>query len=94
MCESQINALYLWSNNRPAIALFGTGSEEQYEILRRSGIREYWLAFDGDDAGKKGAYRFKKNIGMDVLINTVHLPNGKDVNDLAIENFLNLRVSS
>lgn len=90
VCESQLNALYLWSHDRPAVALFGTGSDDQYEILRRSGIREYWLAFDGDSAGWLGAKRFKEGIGRDVLVTTVQLPKGKDVNDLDIETFLKL----
>ena len=49
VCESQINALYMRSIlGVPAISLFGTGSEEQYKILKKSGIRHYVLLFDGD----------------------------------------------
>jgi len=88
--ESQINALTLWSWGYPAIALFGTGSSYQYDILNGSGIRNYVLCFDGDEAGLKGRDRFIKNIRKDVLISTISIPMGKDVNDLTKEQFENL----
>lgn len=80
--ESQINCLTCWSWGYPAICLFGTGSQHQYDILNKSGIRVYYLAFDGDSAGRKGAERFKKNINSDVIINQIRMPQNKDVNDL------------
>lgn len=87
VCESQINALTLWSWGYPAIAMFGTGSDTQYKILNRSGIRVYNLCFDGDDAGIKAIGRFRKNIYKDCFINVVKIPWGKDVNDLTKEEF-------
>lgn len=92
VCESQINALTLWSWGIPAIALFGTGSNYQYDVLRKSGIRQYLLAFDGDLAGEVGANRFSNNIGDDVLVNKVVLPKGKDVNDLTEDEFMMLKI--
>lgn len=83
--ESQINALTLRTWNLDSVALFGTGSEKQYNILRKSGIRNYILLFDGDEAGRKGALRFKKNMPDDIFITDVRLPAGKDVNDLSYE---------
>lgn len=85
VCESQINCLYLWSLGYPSICLFGTGSAHQYEVLRKSGIRNFILAFDGDEAGRKGAYRFRKNMPNDCFITDVLLPAGKDINDLSPE---------
>ena len=90
VCESQFNALTLWTWEYPAIALFGTGSYKQYDILNRSGIRSYVLCFDGDDAGRKGAERFKRNVQG--FFQTKVLPEGKDVNDLTKEEFDNLKV--
>jgi DNA primase len=87
VCESQINALTLWGWGIPAIALFGTGSSAQYDILKKSGIRKYFLAFDGDLAGEIGANKFSNYIGKDVLVNKIVLPKGKDVNDLTMEEF-------
>lgn len=85
--ESQINCLTSWGFGYPAIALFGTGSDHQYEILNKSGIRVYDLMFDGDEAGRKGARRFIKNIRKDVWVNDIVMPRGKDVNDLTKEEF-------
>ena len=90
VCESQINALTLWSWGYPAIALFGTGSSHQYDILNKSGIRNYILCFDGDAAGLKGKDRFLQNIRKDVLVSYVPIPMGKDVNDLTKEQFESL----
>ena len=87
VCESQINALYLWSLGYPAIALFGTGTQHQYDLLNKSCINHYFLCFDGDGAGTKGAKRFIKNINKNVFIDVVKLPQGKDVNDLSLEEF-------
>lgn len=85
VCESQINTLYLRSLGYDSIGLFGTGSATQLETLKRSGIRDFVLCFDGDDAGRKGANKFKRAMGKDVMITDVQLPKGKDVNDLTPE---------
>ena len=91
VCESQINTLTLWSWGIPAIGLLGTGTKDQYEILKKSGIRSYHLCFDGDDAGAKGANRFHDAMYQTgCFIERVALPPFKDVNDLTRENFLNL----
>ena len=94
VCESQINCLYMWSLGYPSIALFGTGTQHQYDILNNSSIIHYYLAFDGDDAGKKGIKRFIKNIKKGVFIDIYVLPGGKDVNDLSEEEFNNLEILS
>ena len=90
VCESQLNALTLHTWGYPAIALFGTGSAHQYDILNKSGIRNYVLCFDGDEAGLKGKDRFIHNIRKDVLVSYIKMPAGKDVNDLTKEQFENL----
>ena len=85
VCESQINALYLWSLGYPAIALLGTGSRHQYNLLNKSGILFYHLCFDGDEAGDKGIKNFKKNINKNCITDVIQLPRGKDINDLSAE---------
>ena len=85
--ESQFNCLSLWSWNVPAVALFGTGTQHQYDILNSSDIRHYYLAFDGDSAGDRGIIRFLKNIRPDVFVDIILIPRGKDVNDLTEEEF-------
>ncbi len=90
ICESQINALTLWTHHLPAVALFGTGSDYQYEILNKSSIRVYNLMFDGDEAGEKGIREFLANIRKDVIVNVIRLPKGKDINDLSYDEVENL----
>lgn len=85
VCESQINTLYMRSLGYDAVGLFGTGSKTQLETLKKSGIRNFILLFDGDNAGRKGAYRFKQHMGNSVFITDILLPAGKDVNDLSPE---------
>ena len=88
VCESQINTLTCWTWGIPAIGLIGTGSGEQYKILKHSGIRNYHLALDGDLAGEQGTRRFIKNMPKDVMIDVIPIPQGKDVNDLSKDEFL------
>ena len=94
VCESQINCLYLWSLGYPAVCLFGTGSSKQFDILKQSGIRNFYLVYDGDDAGQKGVYRFIKNMPKESFITVVNLPSGKDINDLTPEEVHNLIANS
>ena len=61
-----------------------------FSILKKSGIRNYILCLDGDEAGDKGINRFKKNMSRDVFISTKLIPRWKDVNDLTKEEFDNL----
>lgn len=90
VCESQINALTIYSWGYPAIALFGTGSKDQYDVLNKSGIRNFILCFDGDIAGDKGRIRFLQNIKNDCVVSWKVMPEGKDINDISYEEFLSL----
>ena len=92
ICESQINALTLQSWGYPAVALLGTGSAKQFEILNKTGIREYYLCYDGDSAGDKGIEKFKKAIRKDVFVNVIRIPRGKDINDLTKKEFEELEI--
>lgn len=85
--ESQINCLTLESYGYRAIALFGTGSYNQYKMLNKSGIRHFILALDPDRAGRAGTKRFIENAKLDVIIDIIDLPEGNDVNDLTREEF-------
>ena len=87
--ESVINALTCWTYGKQAIALFGTGSKDNYKVLNELNIRHYILMFDGDEAGRRGAENLKRNV-QNSLITDVILPEGKDVNDLSREEFYEL----
>ena len=89
VCESVFNALTAYKYGYSAIALFGTGSKEQYKLLEELNVRRFILAFDGDDAGRMGAERFKRNI-KDKLILDLIVPKGKDLNDLTESEFKSL----
>ena len=89
--ESQINALTLWSWGYPAIALLGTGTDHQYDLLNKSGILSYKLCFDGDEAGRNGIKKFIKNVSS-CFISVIKIPEGKDVNDLSKNQFDNLEI--
>lgn len=84
--ESQINALTLRSWGYPAIALMGTGTKYQYDLLKKANILEYILCFDGDEAGRNGAIRFKNNLSNSIIYN-IDIPQNKDVNDLNKDEF-------
>ena len=91
VCESQINTLYCYSLGMPAIGLFGTGDPYQYDILKKVGIKHYILALDGDMAGRKGIFKFIKNLEKNSFIDVLVLPESKDINDLSKEEIEKLK---
>lgn len=90
VCESFINALTLWTYGLKAVALIGTGDEYQYNILKKTNIRKYYLCLDGDRAGRLGTNRFIKNVDNGSIKVVVNMPEGKDVNDISKAMFFRL----
>lgn len=88
--ESFLNCLTCWKYNKPAMAMIGTGNQKQYEILNRLPVREYILAFDPDEAGRKATERFRKNVHGKIIKELVYTDN-RDINDLQ-EEFLNCKI--
>ena len=88
--ESFLNCLTCWKYNKPAMAMIGTGNQKQYEILNKLPVREYILAFDPDEAGRKATERFKKNVHGKIIKELVYTDN-RDINDLQ-EEFLNCKI--
>ena len=88
--ESFLNCLTCWKYGIPAMALIGTGNQKQYEILNKLPVREYILAFDPDDAGRKAAERFRKNVHGKIIKELVYTDE-RDINDLQQE-FLNCKI--
>lgn len=89
--ESFLNCLTCWKYDKPAMAMIGTGNKKQYEILNNLPVREYILAFDPDEAGRKATERFKKNVKNKIIKELQYEEEGKDINDLQ-EEFLNLNI--
>ena len=88
--ESFLNCLTCWKYDKPAIAMLGTGNKKQYEILNKLPVREYILAFDPDEAGRKATERFRKNVHGKIIKELVY-PDNRDINDLQ-EEFLNCKI--
>ena len=88
--ESFLNCLTCWKYDKPAMAMIGTGNKKQYEILNRLPVREYILAFDPDEAGRKATERFKKYVHGKIIKELVY-PDNRDINDLQ-EEFLNCKI--
>ena len=88
--ESFLNCLTCWKYGKPAMALIGTGNQKQYEILNKLPVREYILAFDPDEAGRKATERFRKNVHGKIIKELVY-PDSRDINDLQ-EEFLNCKI--
>lgn len=88
--ESFLNCLTCWKYNKPAMAMIGTGNQKQYEILNKLPVREYILAFDPDEAGRKATERFRKNVHGKIIKELVYTDN-HDINDLQ-EEFLNCKI--
>lgn len=88
--ESFLNCLTCWKYNKPAMAMIGTGNKKQYEILNKLPVREYILAFDPDEAGRKATERFRKNVNGKIIKELVYTDN-RDINDLQ-EEFLNCKI--
>ena len=81
ICESFFNTLTCWKHNRPSMALIGTGTEYQYEILRNLPVRKYVLAMDPDKAGRRAMEKLKRALQGSKVITYLDIPEGKDVND-------------
>ena len=89
ICESMINAITIWGWGDYAVALNGTGTQEQYKQLCKMPNRTFILALDPDKAGEHGREKLRKALKGKILYDLV-LPKGKDVNDLTKEEFENL----
>jgi DNA primase len=89
ICESVFNALTAVAYGRPAVALFGTGDQYQYEVLNKLPVRKYVLALDPDNAGENGIKKLKYAIRGKFLTRLVFPPT-RDLNDLQYEEFVNL----
>lgn len=90
ICESIFNALTSVSYGYPAVALLGTGNSYQIQQLKALGVREYVLAMDGDEAGRRGAVKLKNALKDAGIVWTIDMPDGKDVNDCTLEEFVRL----
>ena len=92
ICESMIDALTCWVYGRYAVALNGTGNENQFKTLRNMPNRKFILATDMDEAGLKARERIKQSLGNKLVTEYVWDINvAKDINDMNKEYFDSLK---
>ena len=81
ICESQFNALSFIQNGIGAVALFGTGSDKQWGILKRFECDEFILALDNDNAGIRGKERLYDQLKYNYRIKSIVYNDSRDIND-------------
>lgn len=92
ICESMIDALTCWVYGRYAVALNGTGNENQFKTLRNMPNRKFLLATDMDEAGLKARERIRQSLGNKLVTEYVWDINvAKDINDMNKEYFDSLK---
>ena len=92
ICESMIDALTCWVYGRYAVALNGTGNENQFKTLRNMPNRKFILATDMDEAGLKARERIRQSLGNKIVTEYVWDINvAKDINDMSKEYFDSLK---
>ena len=94
VCESMLDALHIWACGKYAIALNGTGSKHQYDIIKKSNLRVLILATDNDDAGKKARIMFRKYVTNKIIKELDYSSYGdcKDVNEMTDQQFLDAKI--
>ena len=82
--ESEIDALYLWSNGIPAVALGGSYlSQDQLRKLLLSGVETFVIATDNDAAGQRIKESLKKALAGHAEVLQVTIPEyAKDINEV------------
>lgn len=92
ICESMLDALTCWVYGRYAVALNGTGNENQFKTLRNMPNRKFILATDMDEAGLKARERIRQSLGNKLVTEYVWDINvAKDINDMSKEYFDSLK---
>ena len=92
ICESMIDALTCWVYGKYAVALNGTGNENQLKTLRNMPNRKFILATDMDEAGLKARERIRQSLGNKIVTEYVWDINvAKDINDMNKEYFDSLK---
>lgn len=87
ICESIFNCLTCYVYGKEALALNGTGNNEQLNDLLKLNARTIYLALDNDEAGNNGANKIYQKIKNKFIVKRMIFPLGKDVNDLTKEEF-------
>lgn len=88
ICESPIDALTAWGQNRPAVALFTCNPTPiQIKLLQDLPIRLFVNGMDKDEAGEKGFKKLKKLLPSKLFYNLLVPEYAKDLNDIRQEDW-------
>lgn len=87
ICESIINALTARAMGYDAVALLGTGNTYQIQQLKESGVSEFVICMDGDEAGRRATNKLKRALSQNAIIWTINMIDGEDVNSISAEQF-------
>ncbi|GAB6153686.1 hypothetical protein JCM17380_24360 [Desulfosporosinus burensis] len=87
ICESEIDAMTLWTYGYPAVAVGGSSlSENQKRILLSSGIEELVIATDNDKVGGRFREYLTEEFAGNLVILSFAFPDRvKDINDMTGE---------
>ena len=93
ICESEIDALTVWSRGGYAVAIGGSHiSKIQLDILKQLGVRRIVDGLDKDEAGREGWKNLCTYVRGISTYNTKYPVNKKDINELTIEEFNNIKI--
>ena len=83
VCESMLDALTCWVYGKPAVALNGLGTPEQFQALRDFPCRKYIIATDMDKYGLKARKRIRRELYGKIVTEYIwDLKVAKDINDM------------
>ena len=83
--ESMIDCLLLWQAGYYALALNGTGSENQFKALQELQCRKLILATDNDKAGSIARDKIRRNVPNKICTEIGFPSNRKDVGECSPE---------
>ena len=82
ICESMLNALTIVEKlNVPAIAMLGTGTNQQFNKIKSLPYKSFVIASDGDNAGIRSRNKLSKVLRDKGFVSAIAMPEGKDIND-------------
>ena len=58
--------------------------------LKRLGCKEFVICFDGDEAGRRGTEKLRRQLSSSAIVWSIKMFEGKDVNDCTPEEFRQL----
>lgn len=92
LCEGEFDSLILRQMGYPAVAIPGVNSFKSEWKYLFAWTDELTVIMDGDEAGRAGASKLASILGPVVTtMRVARLPEGKDINDLYLQNKEQLR---